>query len=83
MEKINVSDTNVSLPELLNRIEQGETILIARRGRTVAQLIPVANSRKSRKTKKKMPSLAAFRKKISQTKSSPLQVLETLRNEAR
>jgi prevent-host-death family protein len=77
MEKINVSDTNISLPELLNRIEQGETILITRRGKTVAQLLPVTNPRK------KMPSLADFRKRISQTKSSPLQVLETLRKEAR
>lgn len=77
MEKINVTDTNISLPELLKRIEQGEDILIARRGKTVAQLIPVANPRK------KMPSLATFRKKILQTKSSPLQVLEALRKEAR
>ncbi|MCA1793405.1 MAG: type II toxin-antitoxin system prevent-host-death family antitoxin [Desulfobacteraceae bacterium] len=77
MEKINVTDTNISLPELLKRIEQGETILITRRGKTVAQLLPVDNSRK------KMPSLADFRKKILQTKNSPLQVLETLRKEAR
>ena len=83
MEKINVTDTNVSLPELLKRIEQGKTILITRRGKTVAQLLPVANPRKPRKTQKKIPSLAAFRKSILQTKSSPLQVLETLRNEAR
>jgi prevent-host-death family protein len=77
MEKISVTDTNISLPELLKRIEQGKTILITRRGKTVAQLLPVANPRK------KMPSLADFRKKVSQTKSSPLQVLETLRKEAR
>jgi len=28
MEKISVTDTNISLPELLKRIEQGKTILI-------------------------------------------------------
>lgn len=77
MEKINVTDTNISLPELLKRIEQGEAILITSRGRTVAQLLPVVNPRK------KMPSLAAFRKQILQTKSSPLQVLDALRKEAR
>jgi prevent-host-death family protein len=77
MEKINVTDTNISLPELLKRIEKGETILITRRGRTVAQLLPVVNPRK------RIPSLAAFRKKISQTESSPLQILKELREEAR
>lgn len=77
MEKINVTDPNINLPELLKRIEQGETILITRRGRAVAKLLPVARPRK------KMPSLASFRKKISQSKVSALEVLEALRKEAR
>ncbi len=77
MEKVNVTDTNINLPELLKRIEQGETILITQKGRTVAQLLPVTHPRK------KMPSLASFRKKISQSRISSLDVLEALRKEAR
>lgn len=77
MDKVIVSDTKSHLSELLDRIERGERILITRRGKPVAQLIPVAHPRKP------MPSLSSFRAKISKTKTSPLDVLEILRQEGR
>ena len=77
MEKVNVSDTNDHLCALLERIERGERILFTRHGIPVAQLIPVMHP------KKRMTSLASFRAKITKTKTSPLDVLEALREESR
>ncbi len=78
MEKVNVNETKTHLSALLKRIEQGEKFLITRGGRPVAQLIPVILPRR-----KRIPSFAAFRAKISRTKTSPLTVLDLLRKEAR
>ncbi len=77
MEKVDVADTKTHLAALLKRIEQGEKILVTRRGRPMAKLIPVMHSRK------RIPSLSSFRSQILRTKTSPLDVLEMLREEAR
>ncbi len=40
MRIVQASDARTELPSLLNEVEQGETILITRRGKTVARIIP-------------------------------------------
>ena len=39
---VNVYDAKTQLSQLLNRVEQGEEIVIARNGRPVARLAPLA-----------------------------------------
>jgi len=41
MYKVNVHDAKTRLSELLNRVEAGEEIMIAKAGRPVARLVPV------------------------------------------
>lgn len=40
MRIVHASDDKIDLPRLLDEIEEGETILIARHGKTVARIIP-------------------------------------------
>jgi prevent-host-death family protein len=41
MKKVNVHEAKTKLSELLNRVEAGEEITIAKAGRPVARLVPV------------------------------------------
>ena len=47
-ETVNVYDAKTQLSQLLNRVEQGEEIVIARNGRPVARLAPLAPKRPDR-----------------------------------
>ena len=40
MHESRASETEVSLPELLSKVEQGETVVITREGRPIARLVP-------------------------------------------
>jgi prevent-host-death family protein len=46
MDAINVADAKAHLSELIDRVEAGESIDIARRGKPVARLVAVARPRK-------------------------------------
>ena len=46
---VNVHDAKTNFSKLLNRVQTGEEIIIAKAGRPVAKLIPVFAERKSRK----------------------------------
>lgn len=65
MGVVNVKETRRQLKTLLNRVEAGETITIARHGLVVAQLVPPT------KRLKRLPSLAALRRTI-RLKGRPL-----------
>ncbi|THJ21929.1 MAG: type II toxin-antitoxin system prevent-host-death family antitoxin [Nitrospira sp. CG24D] len=58
MGTVNVKETRRQLKTLLDRVEAGETITIARHGAVVAKLVPPA------KRPKRLPSLAALRRTI-------------------
>lgn len=45
---VNVYDAKTRLPQLINRVEQGEEIVIARHGRPVARLAPLLARRADR-----------------------------------
>ncbi|MBI3042910.1 MAG: type II toxin-antitoxin system Phd/YefM family antitoxin [Betaproteobacteria bacterium] len=49
MEKINIHDAKTRLSQLVERAEAGEEIVIARAGRPVARLAPLAPRRGPRK----------------------------------
>lgn len=65
MGTVNVKETRRQLKTLLDRVETGETITIARHGTVVAKLVPPA------RRPKRLPSLAALRRTIK-PKGRPL-----------
>ena len=57
--EVNVKEARDNIGKLLDRTEKGEEILISRRGKKVARLVPVDGS------KKRLPDLGAFRASIA------------------
>ena len=57
MIEVNVRDARSNISTLLNRVEAGEEIIIKRRGRKIAKIVPP-------KTENPLPSLKAFRASI-------------------
>jgi prevent-host-death family protein len=55
--EINVKDARSRMSELIDRVEDGNEIIINRRGKKVARLVPL-------KIEKKLPSLKEFRASI-------------------
>lgn len=49
MEKVNIHDAKTRLSSLIERVEAGEEIVIARAGRPVARLVPLTSRRGRRK----------------------------------
>lgn len=68
MEPVSVKDTRRRLKTLLDRVEAGETIAIARRGAVIAKLVPPETQTR------RLPSLAALRRTIK-PKGRPLSAL--------
>lgn len=49
METVNIHDAKTRLSNLIERVEAGEEIVIARAGRPVARLVPLVSRAKPRK----------------------------------
>ena len=45
MREIQASDAKARLPELLDEVEGGETLIVTRRGRAIARIVPEVNRR--------------------------------------
>ena len=43
--EVQASEAKTHLPQLLDEVERGETIIITRHGRAIARIIPEANQR--------------------------------------
>ena len=65
--EISAKEARVRLSDLLKRAEKGEEVLLFRRGKKVARLVPV------KKVQKTLPSLKEFRASI-RIKGQPLSV---------
>jgi len=46
MREIAASEAKTHLPQLLDEVESGETLIITRHGRPIARLVPERNARK-------------------------------------
>ena len=44
MRKVRSSDAKARLPQLLDEVERGETIIITRHGRPIARIVPEVDS---------------------------------------
>ena len=45
MREVQASEAKVHLPDLLDEVERGETLIITRHGRRIARLVPEAERR--------------------------------------
>jgi prevent-host-death family protein len=61
MKHIGIKQARQELPDLIDRAEAGEEVIITRQGKPVAKLVAAP------KTRKPLPSLADFRKDIGVT----------------
>ena len=57
--EVNVKEARSKISSLLDKTQKGEEVVILRRGKRVARLVPVDN------TDKRFPDLRTFRKSIS------------------
>jgi prevent-host-death family protein len=62
MREIQSSDVKARLPEYLDAVERGETIIVTRHGKPVAHLVPAPAARDDR-VRQAIEELLAFRKK--------------------
>lgn len=77
MEGINVKEARRHLKELLDRVERGEQVLITRRGKPVARLVP------PRPAEESLPRLGHFRASVTLTGSSLSREVVAAREEER
>ena len=59
MSQVSVKEARENLKALLDRVEAGEEVVILRRGKEVARMVPPA------RTSDRLPSLRQFRKSIT------------------
>ena len=78
MDAINLKEARRRLSELVDAAEHGETVVITRRGRKVARLMPI-----ERKRFRQFPDLAAFRASIKLKGRSLTDELIAMREEER
>jgi prevent-host-death family protein len=75
MKQVGIKQAREQLPDLIDRVEAGEEIIISRQGRPVAQLVAAPRS------SKQLPSLAAFRGKVGLPGTAAAQLLRVERDD--
>jgi prevent-host-death family protein len=60
MREVQSSDAKARLPQILDEVERGETIIITRHSRPIARIVPEADSREA-ETRRTMERIRAFR----------------------
>lgn len=76
MLEVNVKEARSKFSQLLNKVEQGQDILLTRRGKKVACLVPPEKDRR-------LPSLKEFRQTISVPGKGLGSAVQTARDEER
>jgi prevent-host-death family protein len=74
---VQASEAKTHLPQLLDDVERGETIVITRHGRPIARLVPDEDKRQAEKAKA-VAAIKALRKRVGKV---PLQELLDARHE--
>lgn len=74
MKHIGIKQARQELPDLIDRAEAGEEIIITRQGKPVAKLVAVPQALKQ------LPSLAEFRKDLSRGGTPAAQLVREERN---
>ncbi len=76
MLEVNVKEARSRLSQLLNKVEQGQDVLLTRRGKKVAYLVPPEKGQK-------LPSLKKFRQTISVSGKGLGSAVQAARDEER
>jgi prevent-host-death family protein len=74
MKQIGIKQARQQLPDLIDRVEAGEQIVITRLGKAVAQLVAAP------KTPKPLPSLAEFRRGLGRPGTPAVKLLRAERD---
>jgi prevent-host-death family protein len=64
MREIQTSDAEVRLPQLLDDVERGETLIITRHGRRMARIVPEVD-RRQEEVDKALAGIQEFRKRAA------------------
>ena len=75
MESIALAEAKAHLSQVLDRVEAGEELVITRRGKPVARVVPV------RQPVVPLPSLAAFRAQFPKMRRSSTEMIRAIRDE--
>ena len=79
MREIQASDAKARLPQLLDDVERGETLIITRHGRAIARIVPEVY----RRQKEVDRALASIRELRKRTSKVTLEELLSTRDEGR
>lgn len=79
MRTIQASEAKTHLPQLLDDVERGATLVITRRGRPIARLIPEESDRQA-KVERAIQGIKELRR---QTRGMTLKEILSARNEGR
>ena len=79
MRSIQASDAKTHLPQLLDDVERGETLLITRHGRSIARIVPEIDQRRSQVTQ----AVERIKERRRRMPSITLEELLSARNEGR
>jgi prevent-host-death family protein len=63
MREIQASEAKTHLPQLLNEVERGETLIITRHGRAIARIVPEVDRRRE-EVESAIASIQARRKRM-------------------
>ena len=78
MREIQASDAKARLPQLLDDVERGETLVITRHGRAIAPIVPEVNRRQEVDR-----ALASIRELRKRTRKLSLKQILSARDEGR
>ena len=79
MRQIQASDAKARLPQLLDDVERGETLIITRHGRAIARIVPEVNRRQEEVER----ALASIRELRKRTRKLSLKQILSAREEGR
>ena len=71
MREAQSSDVKAKLPEYLDAVERGETIVVTRHGKPVAHIVPAPAANKDR-VKRTLDAIAALRKKTGKMNTAEI-----------
>ena len=63
MREIQASEAKTHLPQILDEVERGETVVITRHGRAIARLVPEAQRRQA-EVDQALASLGELRRRV-------------------
>ncbi|MEC4816283.1 MAG: hypothetical protein SAK29_23905 [Scytonema sp. PMC 1069.18] len=75
--EVDITNTSVSVNQLLNQIDNGEEVMIIRHGKPIAKVLPMSYTRRPLSYRRELISTQA------QTSTSNLEIIQALRQEAR